>query len=346
MTKNRKLTNEEVNTILGVEKYTNNRIEAKEEKYRLMDTMKGIMGEDWYTFKKETRDAIEFMCFLSVEIGVFYAKPETIAAKYGIGKSTVYGALRTLQDVGILEKVHRTSRTQNGLGSALYLVTIHPYFKEYVGYLNLEKKANWKTDWKAETGENAWGSKDEDEKNVPTYSLPSLSSKPKHKVIHSTVYTEDGEENKEAKKEQNEKRSWVKYVPKEINSIFSGLYGEELLTLWRKVTLAVKNVEFGYLVDKEEIKVLGINIFRNLMKVDKKKSLPVNDKCAYVYTAMKNSVQEAVGNLYKETMKFEGTTGFYETVDGDYINAGDAERDYSGGNVNPNFVDWIAGDYQ
>lgn len=346
MPKNRKLTNEEVQTLLEIQDYVQNKKDAKTVKYQLFDAIEEIMGEDWYSFKKETRNAIEFMCFLSVERGLFYAKPETIAKKHGIGKSTVYGALRVLQDKGVLVKLNRTSRTQNGLGSALYLVTLHPYFNVHANYLKLEKKANWKANWKAENAENPCESKDEEVKKESTYSLPSFSTKPKHMVIQSTVYAVDENDCGYLSKDNKDKPKWVKFVPKVLNSMFAGLYGEKLLAMWRKMTLAVKNVKLGRTLDKETIQTLGVTVLRSMMKKDKEVQLTEDEMCAYVYTAMKNSVLVELGNRYKESMEFDGFTGYYETVDGDYVNAGDLPRDYSGLIKDTVLTNWLASVYE
>lgn len=334
MTKNRKLTNDEVRYILGVESYVASKSEAKEMKFHLLDTVKSIVGEDWYTFSEKTRNAIEYVCFLSAERGHFYARPDSIAAKYKIGKSTVYGALKVLRDLGILEKVNRTSREQNGLGSAVHLFTIHPFFPHFVEYLKLEKKANWKTDWKAEDSENPCGSKSPEEKTAPTYSLPTFSNKRIYKVIHTNVSTavntRESEVTPLSKEIENEKsegiRKWFKFVPKTVNSLFAETFGEELVTLWRKIKLAVKNVKQGDMLETGYVNKLGVTVLRNLVKHEDFNAMVADEWNAYVYKSMKQSVLTAVGQLFSDEMVFEGSEGFYVTTDGEKVEANNGER--------------------
>lgn len=316
---NRKITIDEVNHIMGLPSYVKNEQQQKEMKFALLDTIQEALSEDWYGLRTKTQQAIQYMCFLSADRGYFYAKPETIAKKCKIGKSTVYGILGTLMDKHLVTKVNRQSRRHNGLGNAVYILTQHPYFESIINYLSIEWKPEWKANWKAEGAETPYESKCNDVKSPPTYSLPTFSTK----VIKSGTYkcenTEieknthevnktgktvkkiekegDGRKNENNVYDLNEVKvenlsKWYKYVPRTINSIFARTFGDNLVTFWKKVKFGIKYSKPVQEIDKGHEVVLATTVFRNLMNHANYVRMSVDEMSAYIYRGIVSSVQE------------------------------------------------------
>lgn len=305
MSKNRKITTEEFNYLENLEPYLvkRQRKAFKEFKYTLLRTVEGVFGDKWYNLKDKTRSAVDFICFLSVERGYFYASPYTIAEESGISKSTVYEALKQLRANGVLVKANRTSRKQNGLGTAIHFFTVHPYFDHIREFLNLDWKPNQKADWKAENAEIPCESKVEEPKNLPTYSLPSSLDLKDNMNNH---LNDDHETSEEAKSESKQK--YFKYVPKSINLRFASIFKNNLVELWKRVSTAYRTAKSAVL-DKNDMLQVGVSVLQFLMKKLKEKSMSLDEQCAYVFSG----AREAFMNINDSKLD----QGLFEDIEGE-----------------------------
>jgi len=337
MTKNRKISTEEFNFLVSefgtitIDKKT-----KKEIKFLMLDEIIKRFGDSWYNLKEATRNAIDYICFLSAEKGFFYAKPENIARKNKIGESTIQTALKKLRDIGILQKVNRHSRKQNGLGSPIHFFTVHSNFKRISDFLKLNKKAEKKASEKAEILTNPTESKDTGDLNSPTYSLPSSLPIIKDMNKHNNVSKAHSDTNEsESINSQGDNsikendvadsmykllqdkidafnnsidndsivdtrnKKIIKYVPKEINERFS-YFGDMLTSIWRKIRQASKRVNFE-LTNSDVIKI-GINVIENLKANPRFKYMTEDEHCAYAYKGFINAVYNHIGGLFIEGM--------------------------------------------
>jgi hypothetical protein len=151
--------------------YVTNSGEKRKVKYNLLDSIKEVVGDKWTRFKEGTRQAFDMICFLSVELGFFYAGDEYLAGRYNISDRTVRNRLKELEELGQVIKVHRRARKCNGRGKPIYLFVNHPYFNYWVTLLNIDL-TNFQTDFQTENAEKPCDSKVEQAKLIPTYSLP------------------------------------------------------------------------------------------------------------------------------------------------------------------------------
>lgn len=275
-------------------------VNAKKLKYALLDSIEEAMGDTWYNLKKSTRDAIDYVCFLSVERGYFYASPKTIAERYGLSKSTVYEAIKTIRDAGLIFKVNRVSRKQNGLGSPVHIFVGHPNFNSILELLGIEWKANQKADWKAENAENPTESSDTSDSETPTYNLPTSSNELNNMFnnqynVTPVENTLESQNNDSGNGKHADKKKWIKYVPNMINKIYANIFGDNLLVLWRKITSVAKTVHCSSF-DKNDVLTLGRNVLQFLMNNDNFSRMSLDEMCAYVYKSMRDSIYNMLGN--------------------------------------------------
>lgn len=249
----------------------------------------------WFNLSDKTRQAIDYICFLSVEHGYFYASPEHIAKKSGIGKSTVYETLKLMRESGVLFKVNRTSRKQNGLGSPIHFFVNHPYFEHYNSYFAFGWKPEQKADWKAENDEIPCDSKAEQVKNVPTLPLHSLYQE-NNIDIHTNV-------------PQSNQPKFVKYVPQEINKKYANIFGIRLRMIWVKITQAWKTINQSTL-NRNDLISIGENIIRRIFQLWKQRlhengDMTIDEMCAFAYKASRDAFYVAIGDLHMEDMPKE-----------------------------------------
>jgi DNA-binding Lrp family transcriptional regulator len=147
--------------------------DKKKVKYSLLDRIQEVLGDKWNRFKEGTRQSFDMICFLSAELGFFYAGDEYLAERHDISDRTVRNRLKELEELGQVIKVHRRAKRCNGRGRPIYLFVNHPYFHYWVEMLGI-KLEDFQTNFQTENQETSWESKGEDEKKNFTYSLPSL----------------------------------------------------------------------------------------------------------------------------------------------------------------------------
>lgn len=289
MAKNRKISTLEFEYLANMEPYIPNTNENgyKTLKYTLLETIEGVFGDKWFNLKQSTRQAIDYICFLSIERGFLYASPDHIAQKHGIARSTVYDAMKLLRDEGLIYKANRSSKKQNGLGCAVHFFTIHPYFEHINLYLNLGWKPQEKADRKAEIAENPSVTRAENVSETPTLSLPSLD--PEKRDLHINV-------------SQPAEKQIVKYVPKEINALYAGIFNFRLRFIWQKITQAWKTIRHASL-DRSYLLEVGTRIIKRIYQIWKDKQhqnieMTVDEMCAFAYKSTRDSIYNMLATEY------------------------------------------------
>lgn len=297
MSKNRKITTQEFEYLTQLPPYAtkSNEDRYKNIKNSLLTSIEGVFADRWFNLKLKTREAIEYITFLSIERGFLYASPAHISEKYGIAKSTVYDALKQLRNEGILVKANRCSKKQNGLGCAMHFFTTHPYFGHINGYLNLQWKAEEKADRKAENAEIPCVASDSDDENDSTLSLPDIDLKDID--LHINV-----------PESHSEKTHVVKYVPKEINALYAGIFDFRLRSIWQKVTQAFKTIKHQY--DRADLLQAGIKVCRRIHQIWKEKErksqeMTIDEMCAFAYKATRDMYFSDLANEYMQDFNAE-----------------------------------------
>ena len=103
----------------------------KDIKYRLLDSIKDVLGEKWYRIKEETRQAFDYLCFLAIERGFVYAGSQHVGKRHQIDSSTIRRYMSFLEKEGVIKRLWRSSSRHNGRGKAVVFFTVHPYYKKY-----------------------------------------------------------------------------------------------------------------------------------------------------------------------------------------------------------------------
>lgn len=294
MSKNRKITSQEFEYLSSLEPYVakNDANNYKTLKYTLLDDIESVFGDKWFNLKDSTRKAIDYIVFLSLERGFVYASPDHIAKRYKIARSTVYEALKVLREEQIVYKANRSSRKQNGLGCSVHIFVNHPYFDHIRGYLNLEWNSQEKANQKAEESEIPCQISVESDSNPSTLSLPTLNQQ--HIDLHLNVQDQS----------HVERKSIIKYVPKEINEIYAGIFNFRLRFIWQKITQAWKTIRHasldrGYLIDT------GKRIIKRIYQIWKEHihqnlEMTVDAMCAFAYKATRDMIYGALASEYME----------------------------------------------
>lgn len=208
--------------MLSYNPFTEDKQEKKNVKYNLLDNIKRGIGDKWDRLKEGSRQAFDMICFLSAELGFFYASDEYLAERHEISERTVQYRLKELEELGQVVKVYRRAKRCNGRGKPVYLFVNHPYFNYWVNLLNID--TDFISDCETENEEKPCDSKDEPSKNMPTYSLPFFKQ----------------ESNNKAAKELLEKYAYlkindilnkgvtVKYISSYITKVFKSLENQSL----------------------------------------------------------------------------------------------------------------------
>ncbi|MCY9757779.1 hypothetical protein M5X00_26475 [Paenibacillus alvei] len=306
MSKNRKISSLEFDYLANMKPYIpeTDKDSYKALKYTMLNSIEAVFGDKWFNLKEATRQAIDYICFLSIERGFVYASPDHIATRFGIGKSTVYEALKLLREEDILFKANRCSRKQNGLGCAVHFFTIHPYFAHINGYLNLDWKAKEKADWKANIPEIPCETSVPSDLETPTLSLPSYDLK--EKDLHTNVPS------------SSSNTSIVKYVPKEINELYAKLFDFRLRFIWVKITQAWKTIKNDTL-DREFQIEIGTKIIKRIYQIWKEKThnnsdMTIDEMCAFAYKATRDMVYGILADEHLEVYDAEEVAIMGEAV--------------------------------
>jgi hypothetical protein len=173
----RLITSNEFSQMLAYKNVANNRHEQQEIKNRLLEKVMEAYGDKYYRLKKETKYAIDTMCWLAADKGFVFAGADYLADRHEIHARTAHNTMKALRDLGVVVTVHRASTKHNGRGKPVHIFVDHPYFSYWDEFLKLDYKAHCISDCKAEKAETPCESKVEGEKNLSTYDLPNITYK-------------------------------------------------------------------------------------------------------------------------------------------------------------------------
>ena len=213
------LKTHQFNQMITHSPYATTNSEKKKVKYIMLDSIKEGFGDKWDRLKEGTRQAFDMACFLSAELGFYYAGNEYMANRYDISERTLRYRLKELVELGQVVKVYRRAKRCNGRGKPIYLFVSHPYFTYWTELLEL-KIEDCRTDCHTENAETPCESKDEETKKVSTYSLPAL---------YLTNHL-------------NTKRSaYIKFVPKSLQH-YQAYFGKKVKDIYSRIWLAAKKL--------------------------------------------------------------------------------------------------------
>jgi len=124
-------------------------------KMEMLGSIIDVIGDKWARMSKDTKSALEYICFLAIERGFTYAGSEHVSGRYDIDSSTVRRYLSQLDKEGVISRKWRSSVKHNGRGQAVIFFTAHPYYNKYwnsLFFLDDETQANAQAD----NGDNAY----------------------------------------------------------------------------------------------------------------------------------------------------------------------------------------------
>src|SRR5690625_669432 len=100
-------------------------------KMEMLGSVINVIGEKWARMSKDTKSALEYICFLAIERGFTYAGSEHVSGRYDIDSSTVRRYLSQLDKAGVISRKWRSSVKHNGRVQAVIFFTSHPYYNKY-----------------------------------------------------------------------------------------------------------------------------------------------------------------------------------------------------------------------
>ncbi|MBE2933233.1 hypothetical protein HPJ92_12475 [Anoxybacillus flavithermus] len=242
-------------------------------KMTMLKSIIQVIGEKWARMKDETKSALEYLCFLSIERGFVYAGSYHVSERYDIDSSTVRRYIAFLEQKGVIKRLWRSSSKQNGRGKAVIFFTAHPYFEKYwqtLFFSHLDEQAHAQ----AENVENDRIIEGSDAQNAAVpYTSPDQNNNNNHvNVSHS-----------------DNKPTFVKFVSKEVNRIVNGLFNAETIKqAWNRVTLAFRKAvqTFGNIITHADRKKVAISVFASLKQywMQRKGQMQTDEICALAYS--------------------------------------------------------------
>lgn len=100
-------------------------------KMEMLNSIISAIGEKWNRMKEETKSALEYLCFLSIEKGFVYCSPEHIGGRYDVNSNTMRAYYTQLEKMGVIKRKWRSSTKHNGRGCVILFFTAHPYYSKY-----------------------------------------------------------------------------------------------------------------------------------------------------------------------------------------------------------------------
>lgn len=244
-------------------------------KMTMLKSIIQVIGEKWARMKDETKSALEYLCFLSIERGFVYAGSEHVGERYDINSRTVRRYLLFLEQKGAIKRLWRSSVRQNGRGKAVIFFTSHPYFEKYWEKLFFSQ-CHDQTHVQAEGVENARIIDGSDAQND---ALPYTS--PKNNINKNNNHLNVSH--------SDNKPTFVKFVSKEVNRIVNGLFNAETIKqAWNRVTLAFRKAvqTFGNIITHADRKKVAISVFASLKQywMQRKGQMQTDEICALTYS--------------------------------------------------------------
>ena len=242
-------------------------------KMTMLRSIISAVGEKWARMKDETKSALEYLCFLSIERGFVYAGSQHVADRHNIDSRTVRRYLLFLEQKGVIKRLWRSSVRQNGRGKAVIFFTSHPYFGKYWEKLFFSQ-CHDHSHVQTESGANDRKIEGSDSQNTAIpYTSPDNNNNNNHlNVSHSS-----------------NKPTFVKFVSKEVNRIVNGLFNAETIKqAWNRVTLAFRKAiqTFGNIITHADRKKVAISVFVSLKQyfMKAKGQLQTDEICALSYS--------------------------------------------------------------
>lgn len=244
-------------------------------KMTMLRSIISAIGEKWARMKDETKSALEYLCFLSIERGFVYAGSYHVGERYDIDSRTVRRYLLFLEQKGVIKRLWRSSTRQNGRGKAVIFFTSHPYFEKYWEKLFFSQ-CHDQSHVQAESVENDRKIEGSDAQNaVVPYTSPDQNNNNNN---HLNVINHS-----------DNKPTFVKFVSKEVNRIVNGLFNAEALKqAWNRVTLAFRKAvqTFGNIITHADRKKVAISVFVSLKQyfMKAKGQMQIDEICALSYS--------------------------------------------------------------
>ena len=219
-----------------------------------MDMLQSIIqaiGEKWHRMKQETKSALEYLCFLSIERGFVYAGSQHVGDRHNIDSSTARRYISLLEKKGIIRRLWRSSIRQNGRGKAVIFFTSHPYYQKY-----------WQTLFFSHDGEQAHAQAKSVQNDRNDEALSN-----QNEALPKTLPLEIYKNKDHLNVNHSKKGTFVKFVCKEVNRIANGLFNAEMIkSAWNRVTLAFRKAvkRFGDIITHDDRKRIAIVTFRAL----------------------------------------------------------------------------------
>ena len=244
------------------------------------------IGEKWARMKDETKSALEYLCFLSIERGFVFAGSHHVGERYDIDSRTVRRYILLLEQKGVIRRIWRSSTRQNGRGKAVIFFTIHPYYTKYWKELFFSHHDD-QAHVQAENVENARIIEGSDTQND---ALPYIS--PENNNINNNHLNVNHSDNKP---------TFVKFVSKEVNRLVCGLFNAETLKqAWNRVTLAFRKAvqTFGNIITNDDRKKVAIATFVSLKQyfMRKKGHMHADEICALAYSIASKQFEQLEGS--------------------------------------------------
>jgi hypothetical protein len=252
-------------------------------KMDMLHSIINAIGEKWHRMKQETKSALEYLCFLSIERGFVYAGSQHVGDRHNIDSRTVRRYILLLEQKGIVRRLWRSSNKQNGRGKAVIFFTVHPYYSKYWQTLFFSHGDD-QAHVQAKSVQNARKIEDSDEQNLSLpYTSPDLQINKNNnhlKVSHA-----------------EKKGSFVKFVSKEVNRIANGLFNAEIIkSAWDRITLAFRKAiqKFGDIITHADRKRVAIITFTALKDyfVRAKGQMQLDNIRALAYTIASNQFEQ------------------------------------------------------
>lgn len=145
-----------------------------------MDMLNSVINcigiEKWQRMKPDTKHALEYLTFLSIERGFVWCSPEYVSERYTINSITVRRYVSFLEKQGVVSRLWRSSVKHNGRGCMVVFFHVHPYFSRFWEkrfFLSDDVKANDRAD----SAKNTQSINENDSFSDSTISIPDLKSK-------------------------------------------------------------------------------------------------------------------------------------------------------------------------
>lgn len=124
------------------EPYTENQMQSKNIKFKLLRDIKEYFSDKWFRFKNGTRSVVDMMVFLSTERGFVYASQLYLSERYGVSDRTVRRIIKDLVEAGLIYIVYQRCKNSNAKGKPIYLFVNHPYFSIWTALLGINVQDN------------------------------------------------------------------------------------------------------------------------------------------------------------------------------------------------------------